>query len=69
MVMKLKVTVNGDEFSYEGEATITDLLPLIEQWFRAQDKASQAAIDAIAARLTRSTKPLSDAVQAHESDA
>ena len=62
MVMKLKITVNGDEFSYEGEATFTELGPLLDRWFAVQTQANQAALDAINSRVRTMKDALGEAV-------
>lgn len=66
MVMKLKITANGDEFSFEGDSTFAELGPFMERWFHAQDIANQAAIDAITRSLKKDNDSLAGAVQAHQ---
>jgi len=66
MVIKVKVTVGGDEFAYEGEASFADLLPTLKQWLDLQSR--DGALQGLTARLRKDNDSLADAVQAHRSD-
>ena len=64
MVMKLKVTVNGDEFSFDGEATPAEILPALTRWFEVRTQSHQELLErlqAVTDRVNQTKQDLKDA--------
>lgn len=63
-VLEMKVHIDNDVFEFKGDATISDVAPLLNQWYTARtgDGMTQGQIDALTARINASRAKLAAAV-------